>query len=220
MGYTDNSIFNAAITMDAFGDANGAAFKDTKAVGYFATLKTLLAEANESGSLRRASGSAKESSVAHKGVLKRAVTDNLRAIARTARWMAGEDAAFVNEFILPPETLNYQKTLEYAHAFADQGASLETDFKDYGLPVGTFQELSADTAALEQANRQKGESGTESVGANHRLDEVLKGILDARRGIDVIARNLFAAKPSKLAEWLTASHVEYSSKRTPPVKSA
>ncbi len=55
MGYTENSIFNAGIKMDGFGDANAGAFANTKAVGYFADLKALVAEANESGSERRAS---------------------------------------------------------------------------------------------------------------------------------------------------------------------
>ena len=213
MSYTDNAIYDAAIRMDAFGDANISAFKNTKAVGYFAALKTLVAEAGEFGSLRRASGSAKESSTTHKGVLKRSIIADLRTIARTARLMAAEDAAFVNEFIFPRDNLNYQKTLEYAHAFSDKGAPIEAAFTELGLAAGTFQELSEDTAALESANREKAESGTTTVGANARLDEILKGILDARHKIDVIARNLFAANPSKLAEWLTASHIEKSPKR-------
>jgi len=214
MGYTENAIFNTGITMDSFGDANAAAFKDTKAVGYFVDLKALVAEASESGSLRRASGSARESNTEHKGVLKRSVIANLREIARTAQLKEDEEPDFVNEFKLPPHNLNYQKTIEVAHAFADKGTPIEAEFTEYGLPAGTFQELTDDTAALEQASRQQGAAGTTKVGANARLDEVLKGILDQRRKIDVVARNIFADNAQKLAEWLTASHVERSARRS------
>lgn len=215
MGYTENAIFDAGIRMDSFGDANTNAFKNTKAVGYFVDLKALVVEANEFGGLRRASGSAMESNTEHKGVLKRSVIANLREIARTAQLMEDEEPDFVNEFKLPRNNLNYQKTLEFAHAFADQGAPIEASFKEYGLPDGTFQELIADTAALEQANEQQGAAGTTKVGANARVDEVLKGILDQRRKIDVITRNIFANNAQKLAEWLSASHVERAAKRTP-----
>ncbi len=214
MGYTENAIYNTGITMDSFGDANETAFKDTKAVGYFVDLKALVAEASEFGSLRRASGSAKESNTEHKGVLKRSVIANLREIARTAQLKEDEEPDFVNEFKLPPHNLNYQKTIEVAHAFADKGTPIEAEFTEYGLRAGTFQELTDDTAALEQANRQQGAAGTTKVGANARLDEVLKGILDQRRKIDVIARNIFADNAQKLAEWLTASHVERSARRS------
>lgn len=215
MGYTENSIFNAGISMDGFGDANANAFENTKAVGYFADLKLLVAEANEFGSLRQSSGSAKESSTEHKGVLKRSIIADLREIARTAQLKDDEEPDFVNEFTMPPHNLNYQKTLEVAHSFIEKGSPIEADFKGYGLAEGTFAELTADTHALDQANRQQGAAGTTKVGANARLDEVLKGILDLRRKIDVIARNIFANDPSKLAEWLTASHVERSAKRSP-----
>ncbi len=214
MGYTENAIFNGGITMDSFGDANTAAFKDTKAAGYFVDLKALVAEANEFGSLRRSSGSAKESNTEHKGVLKRSVIANLREIARTAKLKDEEEPDFINEFDMPPHNLNYQKTLEVAHAFIEKGTPIEASFKSYGLKAGTFAELTADTAALELANRQQGSAGTTKVGANARLDEVLKGILDLRRKIDVIARNIFAGDAQKLAEWLTASHVERSPRRS------
>ncbi len=155
-----------------------------------------------------------ESNTEHKGVLRRSVIANMREIARTAKLKEEEEPNFVNEFKMPPQNLNYQKTIEAAHAFAAKGAPIEASFEEYDLPGGTFQELIADTAALEQANERQGASGTLKVGANARLDEVLKGILDFRRKVDVIARNIFAGNPSKLAEWLTASHVERSPKRS------
>ena len=213
MSYTENAIYDAGIRMDSFGDANVDVFKNTKAVGYFATMKTRVAEAGEFGSLRRSSGSAATSSTNHKSVLRRGVLADLRAIAKTANLMEDEDPNFVNEFKLLPHNLNYQVTIELAHAFADKGEPLEAEFVSLGLPAGTFADLRADTAALEAANRQKGAAGTTRVGANAQLDEVLKGILDARRGIDVVARNLFRDNPQKLAEWMTASHIERSPTR-------
>ena len=220
MGYTENNIFNAGIKMDVFGDANANAFKTTKGEEYFVDLKTLVAEAEQFGSLRRSSGSARDSNTLHKGVLKRSVIVNLREIARTARLKADEEPDFVNEFIIPNTNLNYQKTIELAIAFAEKGTPIETGFTPYGLPAGTFAELGEDTDALEQATRQQGSSATTTVGANARLDEVLKGILDLRRKIDVIARNIFANNPQKLAEWLTASHVERAAKQRTAPKTA
>ena len=213
MAYTDNAITTAGIKMDAFGETDGSLFKNTKANGYFVELKALVAEAREFGSLRQSAGSAKESSTGHKGVLKRSVIANMRSIARAARLKAEEEPDFVNELIVPATNLNYQRTIEAALAFIEKGAPLEIQLKEYGLLDGTFAELTEDTADLEQANRQQGSAATTTVGANARLDNALKGILDLRRKIGDIAKNLLADNPQKLAEWMTASHLEKSPKR-------
>lgn len=210
MAYTENAVTNTGIKMDIFGDANGTLFRDTKAVGYFVNLKALVAEAREFGSLRQASGSARESSTQHKGVLKRSVVINMRSIARAARLKEEEEPDFVNELKIPETNLNYQRTIEVALSFIEKGTPLEADLREYGLKAGTLAELTEDTAALEQANRQQGSAATATVGANARLDNALKGILDLRRKIGSIAKNVLADNPQKLAEWLTASHIEKS----------
>lgn len=211
MAYTQIAITNGGIRMDAFGDVNGSLFKDTKAVGYFVNLKALVAEAREFGSLRQSSGSAKVSNTQHKGVLKRSVTAYLRSIARAANLKEEEEEDFVNELIVPRGNLNYQRTIEVALSFIEKGTPIEASLKLYGLQAGTFAELTEDTADLEQANRQQGSAATTTVGANARLENALKGILDMRRKIGEIAKGVLADNPQKLAEWLTASHIEKSS---------
>jgi hypothetical protein len=170
-------------------------------------------------------GAAQEST-AGKAAARDELRRDLEAISRTARVMALAMPGLENKFRVP-RSFSDQALLTTARAFASDALPLKTDFTRRGLPEDFLEDLADDIKAFAQAIAETMQRRGAHVAATAAIDEVIERGVNAARELDVIMRNKFAADPSTLAAWLSASHTQRTARReslsradTPPLAPA
>lgn len=135
-----------------FGAENAEAIRaNQKAVAAFAVIQTAISRLEQLGALRASAGETKLAFSERRALLREEVYFDLTAIAKTARQIARDDAAFVNKFKVPRNNRNDAILLETARAFAADLVAVRQLFLDYGMPADFITELAADTDAFESA---------------------------------------------------------------------
>lgn len=133
--------------------------------------------------------------------------DDLRDINRTAKAMADEILE-VDEKFRMPRSPSYKSLLISARAFLKDATPLQTAFVEYGMDVDFLNDLAADIEAFDNAedDQQDGEAG--KTGATSSIEEAVRVGMTALRKLRTMMLNRYKSDPAKLAEWLTACHVE------------
>lgn len=138
---------------------------------------------------------------------------DLRLVAKTARTIEKKNQSFRNTFTLSRGSMSYQEIIEKADSFIADAPANKTYFDKYALTTEFFTELETDTAEFREAAHGQADASRTNVGAHADTEAILKDTLDTRGELDRALRNHYRNNPAKLAEWLTASHIERKKKR-------
>lgn len=199
--------------VDGFGVANAADFKNTKGEQYFLRIKNGLQQLEQHGISRASLSSAGKIGTARKSAAAKELKRDLRDIRDTARTIAKEEAAFINNFIIPPNNLNYPNLLETSKQFARDLPEVKAKFIEMGMPADFIEDLTEDIEEFEAALGLQTDSKREEIGDSAEIDAILEELLDVKESINTVANNIYKRNPQKLAEWLTAYHVERPPRR-------
>lgn len=148
--------------------------------------------------------------------------ENLReamaVIVRTARSMAYQFDGIEAKFRMP-RNRNDQDLLANARAFYEESAAYDADFQSYGMDKNFRNDLQADITTFEDAMNPTGAAIGEQVAATAEIGAAIRRGMIARRILEGVVKNKYAATVGKLAAWLSASHIEKApvKPKTPPV---
>jgi hypothetical protein len=213
---TERHRYDMFIRVHGFGQSHAAQFPPTSFAGeQLATLKSVLDSLETHISAQSSGrGTAREKASALAAACDELIRD-LEAISRTARAMAITTPGLGEKF-RTPHNESHQMVLAVARAAATAALPLKAEFIKRGLPADFLDDLQADIALMEEAIEHKNQ-GTEShVLATAAIDAEIERGMNAVRELDSIAHNIFAADPSTLAAWTSASHVERPTRRKTP----
>jgi hypothetical protein len=140
--------------------------------------------------------------------------EDLRAINRTAKAIAADEPGGLEEKFRMPRSPSYAQVLTTARAFLTDAAPLSAKFLEYEMPADFLTDLAEDIAAFDEAEDDQGAGLTNRVGATRTVAQAITAGIAALRQLDPVMRNKYRNDPVRLAEWLSASHVE----RTPKNK--
>lgn len=135
---------------------------------------------------------------------------------KTARLAEKKNRNFKNTFTLPRGGLNYREIVERADSFAADAPAFSADFDKYALTAQFFAELKTEADNLRETSHEQADAKRTSVGANADIEAILEDTLDVREELDRALKNYYRDTPQKLAEWLTASHIERKRKTAEP----
>ncbi len=196
-----------------FRAARAAEFPQTTLAGeLFNLINTVINELDAHTSAQASGRGAAQESTASKAAARDELRRDLDAISRTARVMALGMPGLENKF-RAPRSVSDQTLLTTARAFAADALPLKTDFTRRGLPDDFLEDLAGDIEDFERAITQRIQKREARVSATAAIDEVIERGVNAARELDVIMRNKFAADPSTLAAWLSASHTQRTPRR-------
>ena len=221
-----------AVRVQTFGRENAADFTaGSKASALFAEMDTLLADLALArvGQLRGPAG---------KQAILDELTDDFKAIARTARAIALDEPAFAAAAYLRPEGVTETVIATHADALlkllednpkpvADGGdspaqlaakAALRAKFIAYELPADFVTDLRADRDALTARNADKHADNQEGIENTSAIDTLLAKAQTLVTRLDAAILNKYARDPDKLAAWNSATHVERTSKKEKPAE--
>lgn len=216
MNDRDRRVYEMSLRALGFLTANN---NDLKSIAAVVAAKTLLeTETPKIADLGEEkvsmTGGAKDATI-HKGDMRDATRDAMQDIADMWRPMAKNFENAQNKFRMSRGS--DQLLIDTAGSFADDAAPLEADFVARGMPVGFVADLIAKKEAFRVAVNESDAAQMERVGANAGFSSPVKQCREAVEDIDPIIKMVYRTDPQKLAEWLTASHVERAAKqRTAP----
>lgn len=143
-----------------------------------------------------------------RGEMRQALQDDIDAIYRVARTM-GLESQFPR-----PALNNDEALIQSADAYAVNALPLKAQFIAHELPADFLEDLAADKAAFRDSIADQGNAVGDHVSARAELDDALEqGVIRVRK-LDGIMKVKYADSPGKLAEWLSASHIERAPRRT------
>jgi hypothetical protein len=157
------------------------------------------------------------SETAHSGVVAKVagrlhLRADLAAISEAAHSLVLLGTTGLAGKFLMPRGNGDQKLLNTARAHAADAVAFSAPFITLGLPTDFIAHLNADIAALEAAIGTKGAGQTAQGGATGGIEDTVHKAAIALHVVNTIVRNTYKNNPTRLAEWLVASHVE---KHTP-----
>lgn len=126
--------------------------------------------------------------------------------------LADEFPGIENMFGLP-RNRSERSILMAARAQYDLSEPYETAMKDFDLEPNFRAEMLTLINRIEVANAAADASGGKSVGSTGGLKAAIARLTKNSKKLDAINRNKFRGNPVKLAEWLTAAHLERDPQR-------
>lgn len=202
-------ILNSLERIDYYGDNNPQLATELPVtVELFAANKTSIAGLHAMGVTSGAMKATGKSQTQSKVARARSITSDLRRVARTAKIIEKKNADFVNSFEMPKGSLSYQELIDKARTFAAEYAKYKTDFGKYGLKNEFFTDLLQDVDQFGAAAAMQSNAKTGGVGANADIETILENALDTRAELKTAIENHYRNNAAKLAEWLTASHIQ------------
>jgi hypothetical protein len=153
---------------------------------------------------------------AGRGARAREINKDLRLVMTTARRLEKKIPGFQNTFTLPRGGLSYQELIEHAESFIDDAAEYQAEFSLRGLTAQFFTELAADVAEFKETAQNQADAKRTGVGSTADVEDILEDALDVRADLNTAIKNHYRNNPQKLAEWLTACHIERKKGGTPP----
>jgi hypothetical protein len=194
----------------------------SRAEELLAALDEVIKDVNTHAAAQTSGKAAAQSGTQSKGAAREALIETLEAMRRTARAIALDNPAFVNNFRLPRGRLNDQELLAIARSFAADAAPVKDEFIHYDMPADFLEDLNADIESFEQACGAQNRSTDAHIAATAALSAALERGLNIVRQLDAIVRNKFRDDRATLAAWTSARHIERAPKRksaptqTPP----
>lgn len=153
-----------------------------------------------------------------KAVLRDAVRDKMKGIARTARAAAIDNAGF-NRLFRIPDGNNDQLLIAAAREFVSEATNFKAELLRFALPADFIEDLEEDITAFENILNEKAQASGERVSATASIDDEIERGMNAARRLDAIVRNIYRDNPAKLAAWTTARHVRRTPRTpAPPVQ--
>lgn len=159
-------------------------------------------------------GGAKDVTI-HKGDLRDALDDGMQNIADMWKPMAKNYNNAENKFRMPRGGSD-QLRIDTAGSFIADAEPLKQAFIDRGMDPNFITDLTAKRNAFDAVVNESEESRLDRIGVNADFAEPLKKCNAAVEDVDPIAKMVFRSDPGKLAEWLSASHVERTAKKKTP----
>ena len=203
------NILEAAVRMDFFGEADAQLKTNVPyTVELFTENKDNIARLNQAGITSASAIGAGVSGTRSKAARAEEIEADIRLTAKTARIAEEKDDAFQNTFVLPRGSLTYEQIVQYADSFIADAPASKTVFDKYALKTQFFTDLAAKVAGFRTALQEQSDGKRESVGATADTEDALKATLATRKELDRTIKNHYRNNPQKLAEWLTASHIE------------
>lgn len=215
------NILEAAERIGYYGEANPQLATELPAtIEWFAANADNITRLHQAGITSASSGSARTSGTRSKVARAKEIEADLRLVAKTARTVEKKNKDFKNTFTLSRGSLSYQELIERADSFVADAPANKIYFDKYALTPQFFAELGTDVQEFREAAHGQADASRTSVGANADTEAILEDTLDNREELDRALRNHYRNNPAKLAEWLTASHIERKKKKNdePPTE--
>jgi hypothetical protein len=140
--------------------------------------------------------------------------DAMRDIVNFATSMARDIDGLENKFRMPRSS-GKRNLIAAARVFAVDAQTFQTDFKNYGMPGGFIENLTAKADDLEQTISDSNLAKETRVGATSELGSQSKDIVDVVRQLDPIVRMIYRNDAANLAAWTFASHIQRDDKPKP-----
>lgn len=207
MNKQEISILAALKTSSAYG-VKYTADMPPAAIAQFAIITDASTKLGDLGGQQVSGADQKHSGVLSKAVCRHLLHDDELAINRCAHSMALMGVDGIAGKFLMPHNNGDQALLNSARAFATDAVPFSAQMIELGLPTDFIKHLEADITNFETAISAKGAGvGTES-GATGGLADLAHKAVIAMHIVDTVVRNVYKNDAEKLAEWVTASHVE------------
>lgn len=209
------NILDAAVRIDYHGEANSQLATEVPyTVELFANNKNNITRLNQAGITSVSAEGAGASGTRSKVARFNEIVADLRLVAKTGRRAEKKFPTFQNTFTLPRGGgLTYDEALERADSFIAAAPANEDILSTYALMPQFFTELAEDVAAFREAWQQQADGKRTGVGATADTEAILEDTLENIRELDRVLKNHYRNNPQKLAEWLTASHIERKKKK-------
>lgn len=160
-----------------------------------------------------ATGGAKDVTI-FKGDLRDALRDAMQNISDFWRPMAKHHENAHNKFRMPNGS--DQLMIDTAGSFITDAEPLRKAFTDRGMDPNFISDLTAKRDAFEAVVSESEEARLKRIGVNADFRDPLKNCNVAVEDVDPIVKMVFRNDAAKLAEWLSASHVERSAQKKKP----
>lgn len=217
MDAVERRRYDMLVRVRDFGTENAGDFPaGSVGAANFAAVGAAVGELDASGATQASGMSSGRQGTALKSNAREDVREGLRAINRTARALALDDAG-LNEKFLMPRGDSDQKLIAAARSFVIDAEPIKNKFIEYGLNADFLAELEADIGDFERAVGDKNAATEEHVGATAAIDAQIENGMVAVRRLKAIVPNKYFGNPAKLAAWTSASHVERSPRHNSPL---
>lgn len=202
-------ILNSLERIDFYGEANPQLATELPGtVEMFADNKNNITRLHEAGVTSDTSSAAGKSGTRSKVARSRSIHSDLRRVARTAKVIEKKVENFENTFEMRGGTLSFQELIDKADGFIAKRVANQTHFTKYALTEAFFTRLQTDVNELRDDTHGQQDAKRTGVGATADTEDILEDSLDTRSELKIAIENHYADNPAKLAEWLTASHIE------------
>ena len=104
--------------------------------------------------------------------------------------------------------------IERAETFIAKAAEHRVVLEKFALTPQFFAEIGTDVQGFQDSTHGQADAKRTGVGATADTEEIIEDTLDVFKDLDVALRNHYRDNPAKLAEWLTASHIERKRKKS------
>lgn len=204
------NILDTAVRIDYYGEANPQLASEVPyTVELFANNKNNITRLNQAGITSVSSSGAGASGTRSKVARFNEIVADLRLAAKTGRRAEKKFSNFQNTFTLPRDGgLTYDEALERADSFIADAPASKDILEKYALNTNFWTNLGTKIAEFREAWQQQADGKRASVGATADAEAVLEDTLDNFKELDRVLKNHYRDNPQKLAEWLTASHIE------------
>lgn len=210
---TERRRLEMFIRVREFGSAHATAFPaGSFAAEQLTTLDSSIGALETQVSTQSSGRSTVRESTSSKAAAREELMEDIEAISRTARAMSRTMPGLESRFRIPHNQSD-QVLLSTARATAADALPLKAEFIRRGMPANFLEDLQADITVMEEAITLQAHGQGSHVAATAAIDREIERGMDAVHQLDPVVRNLFAADPSTLAAWSSASHVERSPRR-------
>ena len=148
----------------------------------------------------------------YKGDLRDALEDAMQNIADMWKPMAKKHENSHNKFRMPRNN-NDQLRIDTAGSFIEDATPLKADFIARGMPANFIADLTAKRDAFEAVDNESEAARLDRIGVNAQFSDPVKLCRTAVEDVDPIVKMVYRTTPGRLAEWLSACHVERAPKK-------
>lgn len=200
-------------TVAAFGTKYATDFPPASVGGQqFALVTAAVPSTATLAQVQASGGHQAKTGVRSKGVAYKLLHDDLKAINDGAHSLVLLGTTGLDGKFLMPRNHSTQDMLTAGRAFAVDAVPFTTQFISVGLPATFITQLTTDVGAYETAISAKGAGQLAQGGATGGIDDTTHAAAVALHVLNTVVTNKYKNDPTKLAEWVIASHVQ---KHTP-----
>jgi hypothetical protein len=218
MKQSQTNLLATLKTTDSFGDNNAADFPATSTGGkQFILVKAAVTATSGLGADQVSAGEETHSSVLVETALRLKLHADLLAISKAAHSLVLLGTAGLKGLFHMPRHDGDQELLNTARAFVTDAAPFAAQMIELKLEPTFIADLNADIADLETAIKGKGAGTGKKAGTTAGIAQTIHDAGIALHVLNTVVPNTYKNDPTKLAEWVVASHIQ---KHTPVPKPA